>query len=149
MRAKLIDDESVRTWALVFATGDEVVSTLTRFATLHQLTAARFTAIGAFCDATLGYFDWQRKTYERIPVRDQVEVLSLIGDVAEDAGRPKIHAHVVVGRRDGTAHGGHLLEAHVRPTLEVMLVESPAQLARVFDPASGLALIEIDPSHAR
>jgi uncharacterized protein len=52
----------------------------------------------------------------------------------------------VLGRRDGTAHGGHLLEAHVRPTLEVMLTESPVQLRRVFDPGVGLALIEIDPN---
>jgi len=80
-------------------------------------------------------------------VREQVEVLSLIGDVALDGGQPKIHAHVVVGKRDGSAHGGHLLTARVRPTLEVMLVESPARLARVYDPDSGLALIAIDPSH--
>jgi hypothetical protein len=149
MRAKLIDEGPPRTWALVFDTGDEVVAPLTGFATLHQLTAARFTAIGAFSQATLGYFDWQSKDYDRIAIDEQVEVLSLIGDVAQDAGQPKIHAHVVVGKRDGTAHGGHLMEARVRPTLEVMLVESPARLARVFDPASGLALIEIDPAHVQ
>ena len=148
MRAKLLDDASERTWALVFDTGDEVVSSLTRFASQHQLAAARFTAIGAFSQATLGYFDWEAKAYEKIPLRKQVEVLSLIGDVAQDAGEPKVHAHVVVGKRDGTAHGGHLLEAHVRPTLEVMLVESPARLARIFDRRSGLALIEIDPSRS-
>ena len=147
MRAKVLDEVGERTWALVFDVGDEVVSTLSQFASMHQLTAARFTAIGAFSDATLGYFDAERKAYEKIPVREQVEVLSLIGDVALDGGEPKIHAHVVVGKRDGSAHGGHLLEARVRPTLEVMLVESPARLARVYDPDSGLALIAIDPSH--
>ena len=147
MRAKVIDEVGERTWALVFDVGDEVVSTLSQFASLHQLTAARFTAIGAFSDATLGYFDAEKKAYEKIPVREQVEVLSLIGDVALDGGQPKIHAHAVVGKRDGSAHGGHLLEARVRPTLEVMLVESPARLARVYDPDSGLALIAIDPSH--
>ena len=147
MRAKVLDEVGERTWALVFDVGDEVVSTLSQFASLHQLTAARFTAIGAFSDATLGYFDAEKKAYEKIPVREQVEVLSLIGDVTQDGGQPKIHAHVVVGKRDGSAHGGHLLEARVRPTLEVMLVESPARLARVYDPDSGLALIAIDPSH--
>ena len=147
MRAKVLDDAGERTWALVFDVGDEVVSTLTQFASLHRLTAARFTAIGAFSEATLGYFDAGKKAYEKIPVREQVEVLSLIGDVALDRGQPKIHAHVVVGKRDGSAHGGHLLDARVRPTLEVMLVESPARLSRVFDPMSGLALIEIDPAH--
>ena len=146
MRAKLLDDASGRTYALVFDTGDEVVSGLTQFAERRQLGAARFTAIGAFSGATLGYFDWRKKDYERIPVREQVEVLTLAGDVAQDGGRPRVHAHVVLGKRDGTAHGGHLLEGHVRPTLELMLVESPARLARVFDPQSGLALIEIDPS---
>jgi predicted DNA-binding protein with PD1-like motif len=147
MRAKVLDEVGERTWALVFDVGDEVVSRLSQFASLHQLTAARFTAIGAFSEATLGYFDAKKKAYERIPVREQVEVLSLIGDMALDGGQPKIHAHVVVGKRDGSAHGGHLLEARVRPTLEVMLVESPARLARGYDPDSGLALIEIDRSH--
>ena len=118
-------------------------------ASLHQLTAARFTAIGAFSEATLGYFDAKKKAYEKIPVREQVEVLSLIGDVALDGGQPKIHAHVVVGKRDGTAHGGHLLAAHVRPTLEVMLTEAPMHLRRSFDPMSGLALIDVGRSVPR
>lgn len=148
MRAKTIDGGNERTWTLVFDEGDEVMSSLTAFARERQLTAARFTAIGAFREATLGYFDWASKSYEKIPVREQVEVLSLVGDVALEGDAPKIHAHVVVGKRDGSAHGGHLLDAHVRPTLEVMLIESPAHLQRLFDPASGLALIEIDPARA-
>jgi predicted DNA-binding protein with PD1-like motif len=148
VRAKTIDGGSERTWTLVFDEGDEVMSSLTAFARERQLTAARFTAIGAFRDATLGYFDWTSKSYEKIPVREQVEVLSLVGDVALEGDAPKVHAHVVVGKRDGSAHGGHLLDAHVRPTLEVMLTESPAHLQRLFDPASGLALIAIDPAKA-
>ncbi len=71
-------------------------------------------------------------------------MLSLVGDIALDKGEPKVHAHVVVGRLDGTAHGGHLLEGHVRPTLEVTLVESAVQLRRRHDPASGLALIALE-----
>lgn len=54
-----------------------------------------------------------------------------------------MHAHVVVGLRDGSARGGHLLSANVRPTLEVILTESPSYLKRVHDPESGLALIRI------
>jgi predicted DNA-binding protein with PD1-like motif len=89
------------------------------------------------------YFDRQRRDYRKIPVNEQVEVLSLVGDVALHEGRPKIHAHVVVGKADGTAHGGHVLDAKVWPTLELMLVKSPRTLARRSDPATGLALIEI------
>ena len=92
---------------------------------------------------TLGYFDWESKEYQKIPVREQVEVLSLIGDVALKDGEPKVHAHVVVGRSDGSTRGGHLLDAHVRPTLEVILVQSPAHLRKHHDEESGLALIDL------
>jgi predicted DNA-binding protein with PD1-like motif len=70
-----------------------------------------------------------------------VEVLSLIGDIALHEGKPQVHAHLVIGKKDGTAHGGHLLEARVRPTLEVILTESPKPLHKKYDPESGLALI--------
>ena len=101
------------------------------------------TAIGAFRDATLGYFDWEAKEYLKIPVNEQVEVLSLIGDVALKDGEPKVHAHVVVGRSDGSTRGGHLIEAHVRPTLEVIVTESPVHLHKQVDEESGLALIRL------
>src|SRR5438309_7640101 len=120
-----------KTFALIFDTGDEVMQTLQAFAREQRLAGSHFTAIGAFQDVTLGYFDWQKKEYQKLPLREQVEVLSLVGDVAlKPDGSPQLHAHVVVGRPDGTTRGGHLLEAHVRPTLEVVLVESPVHLPR-------------------
>jgi predicted DNA-binding protein with PD1-like motif len=143
MRAKVLNENGERTYAVIFDSGDEVISGLTRFAEDENLTATRFTAIGAFCDVVLGYFDWDKKDYDRIPIREQVEVVSLIGDVALDGTHPKVHAHVVLGLRDGSARGGHLLEAHVRPTLEVIMTESPSYLKRECDPESGLALIRI------
>ena len=142
MKAKLINDEGEQTFAVVFETGEEALAGLTSFAKEHRLDAARFTAIGAFSDVTVGFFDWETKAYQEIVVDEQVEVLSLDGDIAREEGEPKVHAHVVVGKRDGTAHGGHLMAAHVRPTLEVVVVESPRHLRRVFDPESGLALID-------
>ena len=143
MQSKLINDEREKTFVLVFETGDEVTAGLLDFAKQHKLAAAHFTAIGAFQELTLGYFDWQSKEYEKIPMREQVEVLSLVGNIVETDKGPKLHAHVVVGKRDGSAHGGHLVDAHVRPTLEVMLVESPSHLQRRHDDASGLALIKL------
>jgi predicted DNA-binding protein with PD1-like motif len=152
MRAKVIHDgaEGIsgeqRTFALIFDTDDEVIAGLTGFAKERSLTAAHFTAIGAFRAAILGFFDWEQKRYKKIPVQEQVEVLSLVGDIALKDGQPTVHAHVVVGKGDGTAHGGHLMEAYVRPTLEVILVESPNFLQRQHDPASGLALIDVGAS---
>jgi predicted DNA-binding protein with PD1-like motif len=146
MKAKLIQEQGEKTFAVIFQTGDEVAGGLLDFARREKLAGSHFTAIGAFSDVVLGYFDWQTKEYRKIPIREQVEVLSLIGDVALDKGEPKIHAHVVVGTADGTARGGHLLEAHVRPTLEVILTESPRHLRRTHDPESGIALIDLDAS---
>ena len=142
MRSKILDETAgERSIALVFDTGEEPVSLLTRFAEQHNISAARFTAIGAFSDVVVAYFDWEKKDYVRIPIREQVEVLALVGDIAIADKKPKLHAHVVLGKRDGTAHGGHLMEARVRPTLEVVLTESASTLARRHDPQSGLALI--------
>jgi predicted DNA-binding protein with PD1-like motif len=87
------------------------------------LTAASFTAIGAFSDVTLGFFERERKDYKRIPLDEQVEVLTLVGDIALKDGERQVHAHAVVGETDGSAWGGHLLEAHVWPTLERALSE--------------------------
>jgi uncharacterized protein len=143
MHHKILNDAGERTDALIFETGDEVMSLLQRFCEEHEVTAARFTAIGAFRSAVLGYFNWERKEYDRIPIDEQVEVLSLIGDVALSDGKPKIHAHAVLGRHDGSTRGGHLLEARVRPTLEVILIESPAWLQRTLDPESRIPLIDI------
>ncbi|MGH8667360.1 MAG: PPC domain-containing DNA-binding protein [Burkholderiales bacterium] len=144
MRTKVLGEGESRTIALVFDSGDEVVSTLERFAQAQGLDAAHFTAIGAFSRATLGYFSWEKKEYLKIPVGEQVEVLTLAGDIALQEGKRKVHAHVVLGRRDGSTVGGHLLEAYVRPTLELMLTESPAHLKRAHDPETGLALIRIE-----
>jgi predicted DNA-binding protein with PD1-like motif len=147
VRSKLLTSGSEKTYALIFETGDEPVALITGFAREHNIKAARLSAIGAFSEVVLGYFDWEKKEYQRIPVREQVEVLSLLGDIAlgED-GKPKLHAHIVLGKRDGTAHGGHLLEGRVRPTLEVLLMQSPGTLQKVHDPESGLALIHIGPA---
>ena len=143
MKARLLHESAgQRTFVVVLETGDEVMSSLTAFAREQNLSAAQLTAIGAFSDAVLAFFDWEAKEYSRIPVEEQVEVASMIGDVALDPkGEVALHVHLVLGRRDGSALAGHLNEAHVRPTLEVVVTESPEHLRKVKDPESGLALI--------
>lgn len=144
MKSKLIDQQGgQKTFAVIFDTGDEAIAGLLEFAKANHLGGSHLTAIGAFRDATIGYFDWEKKEYKKIPVREQVEVLSLIGDIALKEGEPKLHAHVVLGRSDGTTLGGHLIEAHVRPTLEVIVTESPKHLQKQTDDETGLALIRL------
>lgn len=150
MNSKLLHEhDGRRTFALIMDKGDEVLSTVKDFATREHIKAAQITAIGALSDVVLLYFDWSRKDYRKIPLREQVEVASLNGDVAVSPdGKPAIHIHLVVGKHDGTAMAGHLGEAHVRPTLELVLEEQPSYLQKVHDPETGLALISaMEPSH--
>jgi predicted DNA-binding protein with PD1-like motif len=143
MQYKLLHDHAgQRTFAVVLATGDEVVSSLKDFVNRENVHTAQLVAIGALSDLVLMYFDWEQKEYQKIPVKEQVEVASLLGDVAEGPdGKPTLHIHLVVGTRDGSAKAGHLGEAHVRPTLEVIVTESPAHLRKTKDAETGLALI--------
>lgn len=145
MQSKLLAaDKDGRTFALVFGQGEDAVAGLQHFAESQELGGSHFTAIGAFQRVVLGYFERNTKKYRRIPLDEQVEVVSLIGNVALSGnGQPKVHAHVVVGRADGQAYGGHLLEGIVWPTLEVVLGESPLHLRRRLDPETGLALLEL------
>lgn len=142
MREKvLVDRDGVRIFALVFDTGDEAISGIGDFARRHGVSGAFFQGIGAFSRATLAYFDFTILDYRRIPVDEQVEVVSLAGSIAEKEGKPAIHAHAVIGDSSGAAKGGHLIEGVVRPTLELFVTATPTRLERRLDEATRLALI--------
>jgi len=145
MQSKLLHDEmGLKTYVLVFDKGDEVREGLLGFANANRLFDSQVSAIGAFSEVTLRYFDRQQKSYEKIPLNEQVEVLSLTGNIVQSDGRPSLHAHIVVGKSDGSAHGGHLLGGRVWPTLEMIVSELPVHLRRSRDEETGLALIRLD-----
>src|SRR5260370_11581367 len=127
-------DDSPQTFILVFETGDEFAEGLLRFAQEQKLSAASFKAIGALSSVRLGWLSWERKRYEpSVTLDEQVELVSLIGDVALQDGEPVVHAHVVIGKKDGPAHVGHLLQAHLRPTSDLVQTERPAHLQTCID----------------
>jgi len=144
MQSKELAGGTRKTYVVVFEDGEEAIAGLERFAAEHDLTAAEFTGLGAFSSAVLGFFNTDERDYERIPVDEQVEVLTLVGNVTKHDENTKVHPHVVLGRRDGTACGGHLLEATVRPTLEIIVTEAPENISRRVDPKTGLPLIDLD-----
>src|SRR5271156_4518894 len=134
--------EPTKQYAVIFYQGDEAFSGLLEFAEKYHVTSAHFTAIGAVNGATLGWFDSQRKMYKKIPINGQHEVIGMSGDIALYQGKPVVHTHLMVGNSDGTTQGGHLLEAYVSPTLEVMVTEDPVTMQKRFDPATDLTLID-------
>lgn len=148
MQTKLIHDaDAQKTYAIILSSGDEVMACLKTLARTENLSAASFHAIGAFERAELAYFDWEAKAYCPIPVAEQTEVASFTGDIVLGPdGSPVVHVHAVLGLRDGSALAGHLKSGTVRPTLEIILTESPAHLRKRLDPESGIPLIALDAS---
>lgn len=139
---KLHESDGLRTFVVVGDKGDEPLQGLTEFAHSEDIDAASMTAVGAFSSATLAFFDAGQMDYVEFDINHQVEVLALVGDVALADGDPEVHAHVVVGHRDGSTAGGHLRRALVFPTLEVVVTETPAHLRKRHDPETGLTLID-------
>ena len=143
MRYQLLQEEP-KTYVMICDTGDELAANLKQLATELNLASSSFKAIGALSSVKLGWYDPKTKKYQTsVALDEKVELLSVIGDIALQDGKPEVYAHVVVGKSDGTAHGGHLLEARVHPTCELVLIESPAHLQKQVDPDSGLALIRL------
>lgn len=143
MQVQLLNPgELTKRYAVIFYQGDEAFSGLLEFAEKYHVTSAHFTAIGAVNGATLGWFDPQRKMYKTIPILGQHEVIGMSGDIALYQGKPVVHTHMVVGSRDGTTLGGHVLAAFVSPTLEVMVTVDPVTMQKRLDPATDLTLID-------
>jgi len=131
-----------RSWLVILASGDEAKTSLLEFARRERVTAASFYAVGAFERAELAYFEWNTKTYKPIAVDQQTEVVSLIGNIVrDDKDAYMVHAHATLGLADGTTRGGHLNEGHVRPTLEITILELPADVRRRMDADVGIPLI--------
>jgi predicted DNA-binding protein with PD1-like motif len=145
MDSRLISSESgKRTFVVVLDSGEEAFSTITSFANREHISGASLTALGAFEHAKVGWFDLESKKYNPIHVNEQAEVLSIVGDIAiGDNGASTLHIHTVLGLKDGTTRGGHLMEGIVRPTLEVVVVETEQRLRRRQQPEIGIALIDL------
>jgi uncharacterized protein len=143
MQVKQIKDSAdEKVYAVIFHKGDEVLSGLTDFSIRYKIEDAHFTAIGATSGATLAWLDLSKKVYRRIPVTEQTEVLSMIGDIATFDGKPIVHTHAVLGRSDGSTVGGHVFELNVNPTLEVFVTVDATPLRKRPDAASGMKMID-------
>jgi predicted DNA-binding protein with PD1-like motif len=142
-KATLLRDGDAKTYLLVFHTGQEVMKGLLAFARKHHLVAGHLAGIGAISDAVIGYFDPQKNAYLRIHEEGQHEVRSLTGNLALNNDEPFFHVHTVLGRRGGWTRGGHLFEATVRPTVELVLIASPSPVRRKIDPETGLPSIDL------
>jgi predicted DNA-binding protein with PD1-like motif len=147
MKSKLMetDAKGARTFVLVFDTGEEAVAGLQAFCADNNVNSAQVTAIGAL-RGVVAWLNWETKAYEPVRVEEQCEVISILGDIAKDEnGKASLHMHGLLGLKGGRTVGGHVQKLHVRPTLEVVLTETPAHLRRKpRRDLGGIALIDLD-----
>lgn len=135
VHAKLVGESSgARTYQLVFAPGTEAMGAIAEFVSANHFEAAHFQGLGACTDAVIAYWDPSLRDYRKRKHRQQMEIVSLLGDAAPTAGDGAgLHVHMALAFADGTMHGGHLFEAHVSPTLELTLTVSPNAVQRRYD----------------
>ena len=143
MKSKQLATSGDRAFVLVLDSGEDVLESLKAFAAENRIMAGRFTGLGAFSSVVLGFYDFETREYDRIPIDEQVEVASFVGNIATTDEEVSIHPHMVVAKRDGSAFGGHVLEGRVHPTLEVLIEDAPAHLRRVCDRETGLPLLKV------
>jgi predicted DNA-binding protein with PD1-like motif len=124
--------------------GEQALRILREFANHHRLGFAVVRAIGTFERATLGYHGVADKTYQEKVFEEPLELLNLSGNIARgEDGSTIVHAHVTVSRADYTTLGGHLVEATVGPTLEVVVKAMPISVHRRHDSETALRLLEL------
>ena len=143
MNFKLLNDDKQKTYAIILESGEEAMEEILAFANERKIATSQFTAIGAFSETVVGFFDFSIKDYKKTYFNQQMEVLSLTGDITVFKDEYKVHGHIVLAKEDGTAYGGHLIKGIVHPTLEIILNESPVYLKREMDKESGIPLIKI------
>jgi predicted DNA-binding protein with PD1-like motif len=136
------------TYVLRFEEGEILPDRLLEFLSAESIAAGSLTGIGALKRSRIAFFDIEAREYRDIDLDEQMEVLALAGNVALHEGKPLVHAHVTLGRRDGSTLGGHLRWGIVRPTLEVFLRTLPQPLQRALDPNCGLPLLDLNDSDA-
>lgn len=136
--------DGTKNFVLVLAEGDEVLTALGDFARAEAIVNARLQAIGAVHDPEIAWFDLERKQYKAMTFHEQMEVLSLSGDIVLGPdGAPVVHVHAVLGSVNGRSFGGHLLHAVTNPTLEVYVTAFPEAVHERSAPEKGIDLIDL------
>jgi len=144
MQTRLISGQGEpRAWAIIFRDGDEIMSGLLDWAQREKVSGGYLSGIGAFSSALFGWFDKSQKAFRNIPVKDQIEVVGLTGDIGLVGDKPALHIHGSVAHSDGTIRGGHLIMGVASPTVELFVTESGFPLHKREDPATTLQIFDL------
>lgn len=124
-------------------TGEEIESVLTEFLDRDVIHAGCFIAFGAFQRVQLSFFNVATREYRHTDIDRQVEVVSLMGNIARIDGEPTVYMHAIVTDEQAQIYSGRLTEGIVRPTLEIFVNSFLGELRRERDAETGLELLAL------
>jgi uncharacterized protein len=124
--------------------GDDILKTLRGLANAQRLRACFFEGIGSLYKAVLGHYDFKdTKTYKYQTFDEDLEILTLSGNISTMNRQALPHAHVTLGRRDFSVVGGHLEEGSLANMVEVNMTKLPGRLLKDRDNNIGLNLLQL------
>ncbi len=128
---------------LGFASGEHFAEPMVEWLRNERIGYATLTGLGAVRRATVSYWNADTKQYETHQLDEQMEVVSLIGNVTLRDNEPFVHAHIGLGRSDLSVVGGHLNDLEIHPTLEIWLLPGDTPVRRTLDESCGLYLMQL------
>jgi len=123
--------------------GEEILASLRQLCTDESIALGAVQGIGAVNRAVFGLFDPATKRYGANTLETNLEIVSLAGNITAMDGRPYLHLHMSVADGSGAVFGGHLSEAVVSATAEIVVTRIDGAVGRRFDEGIGLNLMEV------
>ncbi|MBQ8200524.1 MAG: DNA-binding protein [Clostridia bacterium] len=120
--------------------GEEVLAQLKAMAIQENVRLASVRALGAVNDFTVGVFKTREKKYYANRFTGDHEIVSLTGTISTMSGEYYAHLHMSAGDEQGRVFGGHLNEAVVSATCEMVVQIIDGEVDRAFDEDVGLNL---------
>ncbi|VVB50512.1 Uncharacterised protein [uncultured archaeon] len=132
-----------RTFMGRFGYSMEALTEIKYLAAKEGITLAYFTVIGACQEATLAFYDQENKEYLEKDFDEPLEVVSMTGNLMKKNKEIAVHAHVILGRDDGSTIAGHLISMRMFAG-ELFLQELDGEINRLLDEKTGLYLMDLE-----
>lgn len=120
--------------------GEEIVEQVKALAEKEQIKLASVQALGAVNDFTVGVYNTETKVYASNRFQGAFEIVSLTGTIDTMDGQGYLHLHMSAGDSQGRVFGGHLNEAHISATCELVIRCIGGEIDRAYDERTGLNL---------
>jgi len=128
--------------------GDRIIASLEALCDRDRIGTAAFEGIGVVAEAEIGHYDTGSGDFATINIHEPCEIVSLQGNVTTRDGKPFVHAHISLAGREFGVRGGHLREAVVSATAEIVLTRYFEAIGRRKDAATGVEMLDLKPGEA-